>query len=118
MGKSVVLCVVAFGLALGMSVSSSMYVKSTCRDVLDVLTAEAPTASKFDEAHDIWDKAKDKLMLITNHQDIEEVAVCLIRGRENARMGEHSMAQAELETAIFLLREFAERERLIAGNVV
>lgn len=119
MAKSVILCVVVFVLVLTVSTLAAGYVQSTCQSVLSNLEGkEESLENRFSSAYSIWEERKAILMLISNHKDIEAVSLSLIRGRENARLGGEQMAKTELEAAIFLIKEFAERERLISGNVV
>ena len=119
MAKSVIVCGVILSLVFAISVTSARYVRATCDMVLSILEDEGrPLGERFEDAHKIWEERKDLLMFVSNHKDIESVSLSLIRGRESARFGGEHTAGAELETALFLIREFAEKEKLTAENVV
>ena len=119
MAKSVIFCVVILALVLTASLMAERYVGDVCSRMLSVLEDESKSLEgRFSDAHNIWKESKNILMLISNHKDIESVSLSLIRGRESARLGGELSARTELKSVLFLIREFAVRDKLSAENVV
>lgn len=79
--------------------------------------AQGKSTERATTLFDEWNEKKKVIMCLTNHRDIENVSLSLIKVKQQTENGELEEAVKETETALFLVNDLVEKERFSIENI-
>lgn len=117
MAKSLIILTVIAVVIISASAACYFYTVTTVGEVSEMLQEAGTDADSLGRLLQMWEERKKPLMFITNHRDIENISVALLRAHQEAISGRLDMAKQEAKVAAFLMNELIEREKLSPANI-